>query len=185
MSSLHELIASRRTTFQFQDRAVSDEVIERALEAARWAPNHKMTQPWRFVIPGPDMIGKLKAHFVRRLATKMAARGYSETEIADRMRAPQPDIPAQILVYSVRNADPYRAHEDYAATCCAIQNLMLAAWADGVASGWKSFDQPENYELFGLDPEQTQIVGLIQLGYPLQERQSKRRPLDEFVERTR
>lgn len=180
--AIHALIASRRTTFQFQDKEVPDEVVLRALEAARWAPNHKMTQPWRFVIAGPEMQGHLKAYFVRKLAKKLAARGLSEEEILERMREPRPDIPCQILVYMMRQGDTLRQEEDYAATCCAIQNLSLAAWAEGVASGWKSFDNPETYALFDLDPEKTKIVGLLQMGYPLKQREgSNRKALDEIV----
>lgn len=182
--NLRQLIISRRTTFQFQDRPVPDQVIENALEAARWAPNHKLTQPWRFILPGPRLTQELEAYLARRLANKLRMRGCSEEDIRERMSHPQPKIPAQILVYNQRSDDPHREQEDFAATSCAIQNLMLSAWADGVASGWKSFDQPEAYQLFGLDPEQTRIVGLIQLGYPLKERESRRRPLEEVVERT-
>lgn len=181
-TALQQLIASRRTTFSFQDRQVPEAVIARAIDAARWAPNHKMTQPWRFVIAGPEMQGKLKAYFVRKLAKKLAARGLSEAEIAERMRSPQPDIPCQVLVYCIRNGEPLRQEEDYAAACCAVQNLMLAAWSEGVASGWKSFDNPEAYALFGLDPEAHKIIGLLQLGYPLKEREgSQRKGLDEIV----
>lgn len=182
--NLHELILSRRTTFQFQDTPVPEDVIARALEAARWAPNHKMTQPWRFVLPGPEMTRRLTELLSARLARKLRARGCSEDDLAQRMQQPMPVIPAQILVYCQRAGDAYREQEDYAATCCAIQNLMLSAWADGVASGWKSFDSPDAYALFGLDPEQQRIVGLIQLGYPLRERGSQRRPLEEVVIRT-
>lgn len=183
-TNLQQLIVSRRTTFQFQNRPVPDQVIENALEAARWAPNHKLTQPWRFILPGPQLTQELKAYLARRLANKMRMRGFGEEDIQQRMSQPQPPLPAQILVYNLRAEDPYREQEDFAATSCAIQNLMLSAWAEGVASGWKSFDQPEAYQLFGLNPEQTRIIGLIQLGYPLKERESRRRPLEDVVERT-
>lgn len=182
--TMQELIISRRSIFQFQDRPVPEAVIQDALEAARWAPNHKMTQPWRFVIPGPEMRLKLKAYFARRLEAKMRHRGFGEEEIAQRMSQPMPDIPVQIMVYYVRSGDELRQREDYAATCCAIQNLTLSAWAHGVASGWKTFDNSETYELFNLDPQEAQIVGLLQLGYPLRERGAQRRPLEEFVQYT-
>ncbi len=183
--NIHELIATRRTTFQFQDRPIPTEVLEKALEAALWGPNHKMTQPWRFILPGPELTFKLTEHLAQRLANKLRMRGLEEGEISLRVsRGAQPTIPAQILVYMVRNGDDYRQKEDYAATCCGIQNMMLAAWAEGVASGWKSFDHPEAYELFDLDPEHTQIVGLIQFGYPLKEREGLRQPLSEVLIRT-
>ncbi|MGV3526156.1 MAG: nitroreductase family protein [Candidatus Sericytochromatia bacterium] len=180
-TALQSLIATRRSVFQFQDRPVPEDALMRALDAARWAPNHKMTQPWRFVIPGPELNAKLKQFFAQRLVQKMQARGFSAAEIELRQQQPTADIPAQVLVYSRRTGDAYRQQEDYAATCCAVQNLMLAAWSEGIASGWKSFDHAEGYALFELDPAEVQIVGLIQLGYALRERGAQRQPLAELI----
>lgn len=184
---MHQLIASRRTTFQFQDRPVPEEVLRRALEAAHWAPNHKHTYPWRFVLVGPEMKQRIADYFADRTEAKFRARGGDEADLpaarnAARVKALA--VPAQVMVYAVQEGDEIRQREDYASTCCAVQNLLLAAWADGVAGGWKSFDTPQAYELFGLDPSSRRIVGLLQLGYETQRRDGKRPDLDTVVIRT-
>lgn len=166
-TDIHTLIASRRSHFQFQDRQVSDDILLRALDAAIWAPNHKLTQPWRFVIAGPQMQLALSDFFHQRLRQKMLAFGFSDEDIALHLQESYVHPPCQILAYLMRHENEKRFEEDYAAVCCAIMNLCLSAWADGVASGWKSFDHADAYQLFELDPQKTKIVGLIQLGYPL------------------
>lgn len=181
----HQLIASRRTCFQFADRPVAEDLLLRALDAARWAPNHKRTEPWRFLVAGPKLNEALGAHFQAKLAAKLRARGEAEANIAIATAKPNL-VPAQVVVTQVlAQGDPYRQHEDFASVACVVQNLMLALWADGVASGWKSFDAPECYELLGLNPEEERIVALVQLGYPLQEREGKRlKALGEVLRRS-
>ena len=51
---LYEALLSRRTIYAFEDRPVPGEALLRALEAARWAPNHKLTEPWRFSVLGAE-----------------------------------------------------------------------------------------------------------------------------------
>lgn len=181
---VQQLIASRRTVFQFEDRPVAAEVLERALQAAHWAPNHKHTWPWRFLVPGPQMRAQLEDYFAGRLELKLQRKGVPTEQWPERLaasRARQAKVPAQLIVYTLQEGDDTRRREDYASACCAIQNLSLALWAEGVASGWKTFDSPEAYALTGLDPEQVALVGLIQIGYPLKQSEGKRPPLAEHV----
>lgn len=160
-----QLIATRRTRFKFADRPVPEAALLRAVEAARWAPNHKRTEPWRFLLAGPELEAKLARHFRAKLVAKLEAKGASPEEVAATLAAQRP-VPMQVAVTQLLDADPYRQHEDFAATCCAVQNFSLALWAEGIASGWKSFDAPACYDLLGLDPQAERIVALIQLGYP-------------------
>lgn len=184
---MHQLIASRRTTFLFQDRPVPEDVVQRALEAAHWAPNHKHTFPWRFVLVGPEMKQRLADYFADRSEAKLRARGGDEADmpaVRSAARAKALAVPYQVMVYAVQDGDEIRQREDYASTCCAVQNFLLAAWADGVSGGWKSFDSPLAYALFGLDPARTRIVGLLQLGYETQRRAGRRPPRETVVTRT-
>jgi len=185
--NLHTLIATRRTAFQFQERPVPDEVLNKALQAAHWAPNHRRTWPWRFVLPGPELSSQLVDYFAGRLEQKLRRRGMPEAEFPERLaasRARQAKIPAQIIVYATQQGEAQQRQEDYAATCCAVQNLSLALWAEGVASGWKTFDSPAAYALLRLNPEQALLVGLIQIGYPLLTSVGQRPDLAEHVIRT-
>lgn len=185
--TIHDLIASRRTTFSFQDRPVPEDVVQRALLAAHWAPNHKHTYPWRFVLVGPETAERLAGYFADRAEAKHRARGGGESElpgVRSAARAKALAVPCQVMAYAVQEGDEVRQREDYASTCCAVQNFLLAAWADGVASGWKSFDTPQAYALFGLDPAHARIVGLLQLGYETQHHAGRRPPVETVVTRT-
>ena len=59
--TLHEALVSRRTAYSFTDEAIDDDVVARALDAMRWAPNHKLTQPWRVILVGPQTRGAIAA----------------------------------------------------------------------------------------------------------------------------
>lgn len=165
---VHELIASRRTVFQFDGRPVPEEAIWRAVEAARWAPNHKRTEPWRFTWAGPELHARFTAHFQAKMLRKLEAKGAPPEAIA-KLRAEGPKVPAMLLVTQLLAMDEGTRLEDHASMGAAIQNLTLALWSEGIASGWKSFDDPTAHELAGVDPAQERIVGLLWLGYPAAE----------------
>ena len=74
--------------------------------------------------------------------------------------------------------------EDYAATCCAIQNVMLVAWEDGIGMQWSTTGLIEDLEalsVLGVDSEKEQIVGLLYTGFPERVPVSKRKPAAELT----
>ena len=77
--------------------------------------------------------------------------------------------------------------EDYGAISCAIQNIQLAAWAEGVGMQWSSgkiIALPPTYAVLGIDPAQEEIVGLLFFGYPAKVPTAPpRRPLAEVLRR--
>src|ERR1051325_10336957 len=121
-----EAIRARRSIKRFADRPVSREEIESLLAAATLAPNHRLTQPWRFYVLGPEAryaygraLGERKA---RKLEDPEAARAMRET-VAQEHRA----VPCMIAAAVVHSDDPEVREEDYAAAMMAILNLSLAA----------------------------------------------------------
>lgn len=132
--NVHEALRSRRTVQRFRPGPVPDGVMERALEAAQLAPNHKLTFPWRFLLPGPVT---REALFRAGLRLKRAKKGDSP-ELEDKVRRSLLD-PARAVVVVQRIAeDPHRALEDYAACACATQNLLLSIHADGYGAKWET-----------------------------------------------
>lgn len=187
LNDVQVALQDRRTVFQFQERPVEPATLARALAAAHWAPNHKHSWPWRFVVPGPQLQAQLVDYFVQRLEHKLRLRGTPESDLPDMLangRRRQERIPAQVIVYATQSGDTLRDKEDFASACCATQNLMLALWSEGVASGWKTFDSPEAYALLGLSPAEANLVGLIQLGYPQLRKSGRRPPLSAYVLQT-
>src|SRR5437867_1303143 len=121
-----DAIRDRRSIKRFAERPVSREEIETLLAAAALAPNHRLTQPWRFYVLGPEAryaygqaLGERKA---RKIEDPEAARAMRDT-VAQEHRA----LPCMIAVAVVNSTDPEIREEDYAAAMMAVQNLALAA----------------------------------------------------------
>lgn len=178
-----EAIQSRLSIRQFTDRAISRSEIEQVLDAAVLAPNHRMTQPWRFHVLGPEARHSYGAVLGSRKAKKIedpdAARA-----VVEKVAASERAVPALIMVGMTQDANPEIREEDYAATMMAAQNLMLAARAIGLGTHVKSgavMDDPRTRELLGI-PESERIVAMIQLGEPAATPEAKsRKPATEVT----
>ena len=132
-----EAIRERRSIKRFTSRPVSREEIETLLAAATLAPNHRLTQPWRFYVLGPEAryayglaLGERKA---RKLEDPAAATAMRET-VAREHRA----LPCMIAVAVVDNDNPEIRDEDYAAAMMAVQNIALAAVELGLGTHIKT-----------------------------------------------
>jgi nitroreductase len=119
-------IRARRSIKRFTDRPVARTEIETLLEAATLAPNHRLTQPWRFYVMGPQAryaygmaLGERKA---KKIEDPTAAQAMRET-VAQEHRA----LPCMIAIAVVTTDNPEQRDEDYAATMMAVQNIALAA----------------------------------------------------------
>lgn len=172
------LIRERRTIHLFQPETPPRALILRALDLARWGPNHRLTEPWRFYLLGPETqkaIVELNAEMVG------TERGASAAE-AKRERWGA--IPGWLLVTALRSDDPVRDREDYAAACCAMQNMQLYLWSEGIGVKWTSGPVTRDdrfWPIVGVDPEAEQFVGLFWYGYPAHVPETPRRSLDEVL----
>src|SRR3982751_5265013 len=135
--NLTDAIQNRRSIKRFTDRAVSREQIEQLLTVATLAPNHRLTQPWRFYVLGPESryayglaLGERKS---RKLPDPVAGRALRET-IASEHR----DLPCMLAISVVENENPEIREEDYAAAMMAIENLALTAVALGLGTHIKT-----------------------------------------------
>ncbi|MEX2125362.1 MAG: nitroreductase [Woeseia sp.] len=161
--AMAERIRARRTVKLFLERPVSRKLILDAIEAARWAPNHHVTEPWHFYVLGPDAI-RGSIELTRTVATERKGAA-----VADFKAAAAAAIPGWLVVTCSRSEDALRQQEDYGSCCCAIQNLMLYLSAAGAASKWSTgpvTKDPRFDELLGIDSNKELVVGLIWYGYP-------------------
>jgi hypothetical protein len=137
-----EAIRSRRTVKLFHPEPVSHPLIEQVLEAAVWAPNHRLTEPWQFVVIEGNVLLQL-AELRRRMTVEYleTQTGRTEEQIAregeDAYRKALA-APATIVVHIDQHADPVIREEDHLATAAAIQNMMLAAHGLGLAAFWST-----------------------------------------------
>ncbi|MGE0384445.1 MAG: nitroreductase [Gammaproteobacteria bacterium] len=176
--TIKDIIRNRRTVHDFKPELPPRELVLEAIDLARWAPNHKMTEPWHFYLLGPetaDAICELNADIVRA--------GKGEAAAAEKL-ARWKSVPGWLLVTCENSQDAVRAKEDYAACCCAIQNLQLALWSAGVGVKWttgKVSRDPKFYEIAWIDPERETVVGLLWYGYPAEVGQTVRKPVAEVL----
>ncbi|MBL4847029.1 MAG: nitroreductase [Planctomycetes bacterium] len=181
---LHDLIRTRRTVHVYEPgRDLPAGALDRALEAAHWAPNHRFTYPWRFTIVGPETRAKVAEVAVR---LKCAKKELSEEGCA-KARAKVLDPSAMIVLRQALHEEARTREEDYASLACATQNLMLSFASEGIGSKWTTGGvtrDEEVYALLGIDPEVERIVGFLWVGYALKQPSPPPRPAwEDHVER--
>lgn len=198
-AGVYRAIASRRDIRNYRPDELPDAVLARILTAAHQAPSVGLMQPWDFVlIRDRELRQHIYDHF--RAVNERAASVY-EGAREERYRALKLqgilDAPLNLLVTcDRRRGGPHvlgrftMRHTDEYSTCLAVQNLWLAARAEGVGVGWMSLLEPEFIaKRLGL-PEQVVPVAYLTLGYPVEfpsepmlERTgwADRRPLEDAV----
>mgnify|MGYP001362333034 FL=1 len=175
---LAALIRSRRSIDLFQPEPVGTEALREAIELARWAPNHRLTNPWRFYLLGPAT-----AEAVARCAAAFEAE--KKGERAGELRyARFKAIPGNFVVTSPRSEDELLEREDYAACCCAIQNLMLYMWQRGIGVKWTTGGITRDqrlYDVLGIDSKAERIVGFFWYGRPQVVPTRERKPVADIL----
>ncbi len=172
MTSPQENILSRRTIYKFRDETVSEAIITQALEAASCAPCHKHTHPWRFYSIGRNTRETLIPLITKLAKIKSEKRGSSNvSKDIERAVSKIKNAPVLFAITSKLSPnDPFREKEDYAATVCALHNMVLSFWANGVGSLWSTGSvtrEPETYQKLGINEKEEEIIGFIRSGYPL------------------
>jgi len=145
-------VRGRRTSKVYGPEPVLRETLEELLELARWAPNHHLTQPWRFRVLGPAAIARLKT-----------AGGPSEAAKLDR-------APTLVCASASLSGDLVRDDEDICATACAIYAVLLGAHARGLASYWRTpavLRTEAGRDAVGL-PRGERFLGLLHFGPAVQ-----------------
>ena len=172
-------IRSRRNVKEFTQRDVDNALIERIIEAATWAPNHRHTEPWRFIVlPKGGTTRKKVAQIVHDWTYHNVKNPSPErrAQSAGAIRNEILNIPAMLYIYSIPGDNEEVTQENYAAACCAAQNMLLAAHAHGLAVGWSTGRtcKCENiHTTIGADPSWN-IVGAFSIGYPKKTPTAKR-----------
>lgn len=179
LREIEELIKGRRTINLYLQTPVPEALVRNAVEAATWAPNHHVTEPWRFYLLGPETIERcldLCSDIVRDKKGDKAARLKRESWA---------EKPGWLVVTCQRSDDELRQQEDYAACSAAVQNLSLYLWQADVGTKWTTgaiTRDPRFADIIGFDPDEAFVVGLVWYGYPKLTPTQARRPLDEVLE---
>ena len=175
--SVYEAIHNRRMSNDFSDFVPDRDALQRMLDAAVWAPNHRLTNPWRFYVL--EKGGEKRAEVAQLAYDNQFARTGNE-ENAEGSRQRVLEAPALVYVYSVPGDTEEMTQENYAAACCAVQNLLLAAVAEGLAGDWSTGNvtrHPQLAETLGAEPDWT-MVGALFIGQPSRPSASVRTPTE-------
>jgi len=170
-----EAIRTRRSIRSYEEKPIEEEKIRKVLEAARLAPSAGNRQPWRFiVVTDPKVKDKL--------------REAKEKRMPPRIRPPSRGGPLSAPVIIVGCAVP---NESFPGTdfwkidvAIALQNLVLAAWGEGLGTCWIGVfhEEEEVKEVLGI-PKEARVVAMVALGYPAEKKGpvTDRKPLEEIV----
>ena len=187
---VHEAIRTRRTIFRFKPGPVPMETLEAILGYGVWAPNHHLTEPWRFTLLGEET----RQILARRYGEIQVAKAPADADDARRSLLRDAGVakflskPTIVAVSCLQHGDEQERREDYAATCCAIQNVQLAAWAEGVGMQWTTGPitrELETYRLLGIAPEGEYLIGFLYIGFPDEAPRRDRKAIGEVLRRTR
>ncbi len=163
---LEAAIRTRRTHKAYEREPVDRRAIEELLELARWAPNHHLTEPWRFRVIGPETFDRLVAVGAANEASKLGR------------------APTLVVASATQTGDHYQNREDVLATACAVYIVLLGAHARGLASYWRTpalFETDAARAILGFE-ENEQFVALIHLGDPATTPEAKaRKPVEEYT----
>jgi nitroreductase len=164
---VEEAIRTRRTHKAYRPEPVDPGLLEEILDLARWAPNHNLTNPWRFRVIGPGALERLKE-----------AAGPDSAKKLER-------APTLVVCSCALTGDAVQDEEDLHAAACAAYLVLLAGHARGLATYWRTPDvlrTAEGRAAVGM-PDDERFLGLLHLGTPVQEqRVPERAPADQVIE---
>jgi nitroreductase len=161
-----QAIRTRRTHKAYGAEPVPRATLEELFELARWAPNHNLTNPWRFRVVGSEALARLKAAAGPEAASKL-----------DR-------APTLVVTTALQTGDAVQDQEDLCAAAIASYIVLLGAHARGLAGYWRTPEvlrTAEGRAAVGVGDEE-RVLGLLHLGPPRQEKEPPERlPPGDFV----
>jgi nitroreductase len=166
---LEESIRSRRTIKAFEPEPVDRKTLDELLELARWAPNHNLTNPWRFRVIGPASLDRLKSA-AAELARADAPSGADVEKVGETAAAKLDRAPTLVVCSVVQSGEPVQDEEDRYAAACAAFVILLAAHARGLAGYWRTpavLRSDTGRRAVGLGDDE-HFIGLLHLGHARQ-----------------
>lgn len=189
-SDIKETIRKRRSIYpsSYSTENVPEEIIDDILESANWAPTHKRTEPWRFVVfsgEGLKMLARKQAEVYEKGAKRLG--NYNPT-IHEQLKK-KPLKASHVIAILLKRDSEQRIPEveEIASVAAAVQNMHLTATAHGIGAYWGTGGityLEEAKPLFSLG-ENDRLMGFFFLGIPKSDwpEGSRSSPIEEKVER--
>lgn len=187
LSEIKSVIEDRRTIHpeNFSSRKVHKEIIMELLDAAKWAPTHRYTQPWFFKVFTGDGLTKL-SEFQSGLYKNKTATNFKEDKF-QKLRN-RPLLATAIVGICMKRDEAERdpEEEELASVAMAVQNMMLVAAAHGIGAFWSSggvtyWSETKEFMELG---DKDKFLGFLYLGYPKEgwPRKTRRKPQEYFTD---
>lgn len=184
-SEVNQLIRQRRSVFpkNYSGAKVSDEIINQMLENANWAPTHKFTEPWRFVVFTGDGLKELAAFQSECYKAVTTVEGTFKEERYQSLQS-KPMESSHIIAIGMKRDQAKRLPEweELGAVFCAIENMYLTATAYGIGcylstGGITNFEEAKSFFGLGADDK---LCGFLHVGVPKATiPDGRRRPINE------
>jgi nitroreductase len=167
--TLNEVIRNRRSVFQpqFSGERVDDSIVEQMIENANWAPTHKLTEPWRFIVFTDNGIDQLAQGQAEVYKTVTEADGTFKQDRYENLLK-KPKLSSHVIAVAMKRDEKKSVPEveELGAVFCSIQNMLLTAAAYDIGcyistGGITYFD--ESKELFGLGADD-KLIGFLHVG---------------------
>lgn len=184
---VNDIIRDRRSVFQAQysGEKIDDSIVEQMLENANWAPTHKMTEPWRFIVftgAGLEQLAKEQAELYKTVTTRDGS--FRENRYENLRQKPM--LSSHIIAIAMKRDEKESVPEveEIGAVFCAVQNMLITAWAYGIGAylstgGITYFEEAKT--LFNLGTND-RLIGFVHVGkIKGQIPQGKRAPVSEKV----
>ena len=179
--SVYEALYRRRMAWTFKDQPVARDALARMLDTAVWAPNHRLTEPWRFFVLEQ---GSAALEHLAGMAHDFALQRSGNPQRAEATRDSLLKTPVVIFMYSTPGRDEEGTRENYAAVCCAAHNIALAGVAEGLAVTWETGGPTRHPDLgrtLGAEDD-WELATMLSIGYADEDPPSQRTPVSNFVQ---
>ena len=187
-----ELIKKRRTIRKYKKKQIPKKILNKIIEAGRWAPSAENTQPWRFIILKE---GEIKSNFIKKIKKEVYSEKFltSANVLLKRSIKIIEEAPIIILVYNthtflekVKKLGKVYEKPAYLSEIqsisAAIENMFLAATSLGIGMCWLNFPLLIKDEIEKFFKTKDELVAILTLGYPQEKgKRSKRKPISETV----
>ncbi|AFC31626.1 CbiY protein [Paenibacillus mucilaginosus 3016] len=165
--SATELLKSRRAVRAYEPREVEEENIHKLLEAATWAPNDRLREPWHFYV----VRGEAKARFEAIARTFLEERFPTKPHLVKESLHVLESTPLVIVVTAdIVPGDEASSEDNEYAAACAIHSMWLTAQELGLGAVWRTrgigLARDERLHAFLGSPENRKVIGSVFIGYP-------------------
>lgn len=184
---INELIRSRRSVFpkDYSGEKVDDAIVQQMLANANWAPTHKLTEPWRFVVFTGEGLKKLADFQSECYKQVTQAKGNFDEKKYEGLKS-KPMESSHIIAIGMKRDEKKSLPEweEMGAVFCAVENMYLTATAYGIGcylstGGITNFEEAK--EFFGLGKDD-KLLGFMHIGVPKGSLiEGRRKPIEEKV----